>query len=122
VAVVGVLEAIARIKTDLLAGDVAAAQRQMRRLSYQMESVGTTLATKVTAPLALMGAYAVREAAKFETAFTGVTKTVNGTQPQFEKLSKEIVDLSKKLPFTASEFAKFAQIGGQMNVPIEKMG
>lgn len=53
----------------------------------------------------------------WESAFTGVRKTVDGTEEEMAALSEGIIDLSKRIPVAATELAAFAEIGGQMGVP-----
>jgi len=66
-----------------------------------------------------------QSAIDFESAFTGVQKTVQGTPEQFERLEKSIINLGTRsrdaLPFATTEIARIAQIAGQLGVPIESV-
>lgn len=54
---------------------------------------------------------------EWESAFTGVKKTVDGTAEQMRELELGIRDMALEIPVAATELARFAEIGGQMGVP-----
>lgn len=63
------------------------------------------------------GAYSAVDAAiDYESAFTGVTKTVDATEEQFDELYKAILQLSDEIPVTASEIAGVAEVAGQLGI------
>jgi TP901 family phage tail tape measure protein len=61
-------------------------------------------------------AFAVNEAIKFETAFTGVKKTVELTQKEFKVLEGNIRSLSKSIPVSAIELSGIAEVAGQLGI------
>ncbi len=63
----------------------------------------------------------VRISIELESAFTGVRKTVDATEQQFGKLEKNLMGLSKRLPTTAKELFKIAEIAGQLGVNVENL-
>lgn len=78
---------------------------------------------KVTKPLQIAAVGAVgagvavtKAAMEYETAFTGVKKTVEGTPEQLEKVNTEIQDMSKRIPVSAAELANLAATAGQLGV------
>lgn len=77
--------------------------------------------------LALGGAGAglgliVKQAVDFEAAMADVKKVVEGTPEQYEALTNQIKELSRELPVSAEGLAQIAAAGGQLGVPIEKIG
>lgn len=55
-------------------------------------------------------------ATKWETAWTGVLKTVNGTDAELEVLEGGLRDLARTLPSTHDEIAAVAEAAGQLGV------
>jgi len=55
-------------------------------------------------------------AASFESAFTGVRKTVDLTEAEFEKLRLNFKDLSKEIPVTFQQLSSIGEIAGQLGV------
>lgn len=83
-------------------------------------ATGASLMT-LSAPLVAFGAYATKSAIDFESAFTGVKKTVDATDEQLEKLETGILDMSKKMPESASDIAKVAESAGQLGIKTENI-
>ena len=72
---------------------------------------------QIAAAGAVVGGIAVSKMAMdYETAFTGVKKTIDGTPEQMNKVNTEIRQMSKEIPVSAKELANIAQIGGQLGV------
>ena len=63
----------------------------------------------------------VKAAADYESAFAGVRKTVNATEPQLQQLSAQFRELSKQIPISASELARLGEAGGALGVPTENL-
>ena len=80
-------------------------------------------------PVAVVGGAAAgvfglagKQAIQWETDFTGVRKTVNATEAEFEVLEETLRRMAKEdVPLPAGELAKLAEIGGQLGIPIETM-
>ena len=77
---------------------------------------GKTLTKNVTAPLAGLGTVATKAAVDFESAFTGVRKTVDATEEEFAALSDGIKKMSSTMPQSASEIAGVMEVAGQLGV------
>ena len=52
----------------------------------------------------------------YESAFTNVTKTVDGTSEQLNKLDKDIRNMAKSMPQSASDIADVAASAGQLGI------
>lgn len=59
---------------------------------------------------------AVREAVKWESAFAGVKKTVDGSDEEIAALEGELRQLAKTLPATHEEIAAVAEAAGQLGI------
>ncbi len=70
------------------------------------------------AAMAAGGVAAVKFAMDYETAFTGVKKTVNGTDAELNKLNGDIRQMALEVPVSAKELANLAAIGGQLGVGV----
>lgn len=66
-------------------------------------------------------AAATKTAIEFEDAWTGVTKTVNGTPQQFEKINAGLKDLAQNTSSTYQDIAHYAELAGQMGIPTDSI-
>lgn len=66
-------------------------------------------------------AAATKTAIEFEDAWTGVTKTVNATPQQFEKINKGLKDLAQNTSSTYQDIAHYAELAGQMGIPTDSI-
>lgn len=76
-------------------------------------------------PISLISAGAIAAATaqtiKFEDAWVGVTKTVDGTPQQMEALNAGLKDLALNTASSYETLAGFAELGGQMGVATDSM-
>ena len=61
----------------------------------------------------------VKDAIEFESAITGVYKTVDGTPEQLAQISDEVKELSLRIPSTTTEIAAVAEAAGQLGIATE---
>lgn len=85
-----------------------------------MKATAVAIAATGTA-LVGMGAFAIKAGIDFESAFTGVKKTVDGTDQQFAQLEKAIRNMAKSMPESASEIAGVAEAAGQLGIKVENI-
>ena len=97
-------------------------QRSMRRVS----DTGRMMTTSISMPLVALGGVAVKAAIDFESAWTGVLKTVDDASDatgaltvKGEELQTALQDLAKEIPITAVELAGVAEAAGQLGVQTE---
>ncbi|MGH3096102.1 MAG: phage tail tape measure protein, partial [Streptosporangiales bacterium] len=94
-------------------------ERELARLERErkaaMGQVGRVAAVTGAAILAGVG-LSVRAAVKWESAWAGVTKTVNGSKEQMAALEGGLRDLARTLPASHEEIAKVAESAGQLGV------
>lgn len=83
-----------------------------------MEKVGRA-GVAMGAAMAAGVALSVRAASQWESAWAGVTKTVDGSASQMAALEVELRNLAKTLPVTHQEIAGIAEAAGQLGVKRE---
>lgn len=96
----------------------AEAEAYGRRQKEAVQTVGTTMVAFGTATVAALGA-ATKAAMDWETAWAGVTKTVDGTPEQMAEIESGLRGLAKTLPSTHTEIAAVAEAAGQLGVKRE---
>lgn len=126
---VGEMERL-RIKTEGVTGSIykkgealEKAGANMKKFGEGMSTVGDKLTVGLTAPLVAGAGYAIKAASDYETAFTGVMKTVDEVVDSngnviysYEDLSNGIRNLSKEIPVSAVELANLAEVSGQLGI------
>jgi len=111
---VGSLFVSLQLKVDQFKEGLNDAQRSLTKEGRQMERIGRDISTKFTLPLGLAAAGAVKLASDFESAFAGVKKTVDGSVKDYKRLETGILDMSKRMPASANEIARVAEVAGQL--------
>lgn len=108
-------------------------KRQIRRLDYDFNKLDKGFnkiaglsgkAFRLIGKGALTAAGAVQgigiastmAGSKFESAFAGVKKTVDGTKKEYQGLKKEILSLTRILPSSGAELAGTMEIAGQLGI------
>lgn len=79
--------------------------------------IGATMVASIGGAFALCA----KNAIEFESSWTGVLKTVNGSESQLESIRQGLIDLSNKIPPTASELASIAEIAGQLGIETDNI-
>lgn len=118
--------AIAELVVNIVAG-TADFNRGMKQLDRQLmsstkkvQAAGREL-SKLSLPILGIGALAGKSAIEFESAFAGVRKTVEGTPEEFAKLSKELKELSERIPVGTTELSNIAEAAGQLGIKKENI-
>lgn len=86
----------------------------------KIEKAGKKLAPFSAAAGAGLAA-GVKAAKDWETAFTGVKKTVDGTDEQFAELATGLQDMATRTASSAEAIAGVAEVAGQLGIPIENI-
>jgi len=91
----------------------------------KMTNMGKTLTTRVTLPLAALGAGAAKSAIDIESAFAGVRKTVDATEEEFTKLKQGFItmstDMKNGVPLATEELMKIGEAAGQLGIHKESI-
>lgn len=92
--------------------------KRLQEYGKKIESVGNKLSI-LSGAVGGIAVASLKSSVDFESAFTGVTKTVDGTEEQLAQLREEILELSTQLPSSASEIASVAESAGQLGIATE---
>ncbi len=92
------------------------AQKFGKEAGETFTKTGQALTLGVTAPLLALGGISAKAAIDFESAFTGVQKTVTATEAEFAELREGILEMSAELPASANEIAKVGEAAGQLGI------
>lgn len=102
------------------AQQVAVVGEKMQDVGNKIESAGKKISVaSVGTSAALVGAS--KTAIDFESAFAGVTKTVDGTEEQLEEIKQGILDLAEVTASSSTEIAAVAEAAGQLGVKTENI-
>lgn len=85
-----------------------------------MAAVGASIVAAGTT-VAGLGAAAIRVGIEFESAFTGVKKTVDASDEQLSALHDGLIDLSKEIPMTAAGLSAIAESAGQLGIDVDNI-
>lgn len=94
-------------------------QTNLQQMGTKMSSIGTSMTRYVTLPILALGAAAAKSAVDWESAWAGVTKTVDGTAQQMATLEGGLRQMAKELPATHAEIAAVAEAAGALGVGVE---
>ena len=87
----------------------------------RMQKVGKTMTLAITAPLIALGKSMFGDFSDYEAAFVGMTKTVEGTDAQYQALKETALELSETTPMSYVDLMGIAQTGGNLGVAINDM-
>lgn len=89
----------------------------MQSAGDKIAGVGSTLTTHVTAPLVGLGALSLKEFGDWESAFTGVMKTVDETATtSYADIEEAIKKMATETASSKEEIAGVAEVAGQLGV------
>lgn len=115
------LNILLKLKDEASAG-LKTLESNLQSTNSKFSNYQQTLGMARTAGLALTGAtaaiggVALKSAIDYESAFAGVRKTVDATDEEFQALSDGILEMSKRLPQSATEIAGVAEAAGQLGI------
>ncbi|MGN1302427.1 MAG: phage tail tape measure protein, partial [Clostridia bacterium] len=93
---------------------------KVENVGNKIEGAGKKLSAFSAATATALVASA-KSAIDFEDAFTGVEKTVDGTEEQMAELKQGIRDMAKELPSTTTEISAVAEAAGQLGIKTENI-
>jgi TP901 family phage tail tape measure protein len=89
-----------------------------QRIARDSRSIGGFSTGQVLGPV-ITGAIVaapIKAAIDFESAFAGVRKTVNASEPELQRLRQGFRDLAKDIPISVNELARIGESAGQLGV------
>lgn len=92
---------------------------RLEKTGRKLQSVGRSLTVGLTLPILAIGGSAIKSAIDFETAFSGIRKTVNGTEAQFARLAAGIRKMAKDTGTSAGELAAIGEAAGALGIATE---
>ncbi len=85
------------------------------------ERIGGVLSRTVTPGLIAMGAAGMAAAVEVDDALTGVRKTVDGTDQQYQALKRSAIEFSKTNAVSASQILDIQALGAQLGYAIDEL-
>lgn len=85
-------------------------------LSRSLKNVGTSMSFRVTAPIAGIGALAIKAGSDFESGFAGVRKTVNATEPELMAMRSGFQKLAGDIPVATRDLLAIGEAAGQLGI------
>lgn len=90
-----------------------AAKKSFKAITVAAVAGGAAIAAGLAA--------SVSAGSEFESAFAGVKKTVNATDPELAKMRDEIREMSKEMPTSAAGLSEIAESAGQLGIQTENI-
>lgn len=90
--------------------------KKTQTVGREISRVGSTLSRNISLPLAALGAGAIKTAIDFESAFTGVRKTIDATEAQYRELERGIQAMAERIPASVEEISAVAEAAGQLGI------
>ena len=87
----------------------------------KMESVGSAATKYVSLPIAAAAVACGKAAVDIDTSLTGVRKTVDGTEEQYQQLKDAAIEFSKTNAVSASQILDIQALGAQLGFTIDEL-
>lgn len=127
-AVIGTLRALLMMDTaDFESAAVRVSEsakgfsRDFKSIGQAATNLGTSLTKVLTVPLLGIGVGAAKAAIDFESAFAGVRKTVDATEPEFQAMAQSFRNLAKEIPVSVNELARLGEAAGALGIPKQEI-
>lgn len=91
-------------------------QEKIDSFADKTNKLGKNITTKVSLPIAAGFTAAAKSSVDFETAITGVYKTVDGTDAELKKISDGVREMALVIPAGTTEIAGVAEAAGQLGI------
>lgn len=107
---------VAQQQSKIAAQEMQNTGQKIQEVGQGISSVGRGMTTYVTAPIVAGFTTSAKAAIDWETAFTGVKKTVDGTDEEYEQLADAIKKMSTEMSASKTEIAGVMEAAGQLGV------
>jgi TP901 family phage tail tape measure protein len=107
-------------KIKLGTADLEDFAKKLDKTGDKLTKAGKKMSVFSAAYVGALG-LAVKSAIDFESAFTGVEKTVNATEEELNALKKGIRDMAKEIPTSTTEISKVAEAAGQLGIETDSI-
>ena len=96
-------------------------QQAMNEIGSTMTSFGASYSKAVTLPIAAAATATGAAAVKIDTALTGVRKTVDGTEQEYEQLKDAAIEFSKTNAVDPAQILDIQALGAQLGYSIDEL-
>lgn len=107
---------VAQQQSKIAAQEMQNTGQKLQEVGQGISSVGRGMTQYVTAPIVAGFTASTKAAIDWETAFTGVKKTVDGTDEEYEQLADAIKEMSTEMASSKTEIAGVMEAAGQLGV------
>ena len=107
---------VAQQQAKIAAQEMQNTGQKIQEVGQGISSVGRGMTQYVTAPIVAGFTASTKAAIDWETAFTGVKKTVDGTDEEYEQLADAIKEMSAEMASSKTEIAGVMEAAGQLGV------
>lgn len=96
-------------------------KQAMSEIGGTVESFGKSYSKAVTLPIVAAGAATGAAAVEIDTALTGVRKTVDGTEEQYQQLKDAAIEFSKTNAVDPAQILDIQALGAQLGYSIDEL-
>lgn len=107
--------------TQQLETQTASLSERLTKVGSAARTIGVGLSAAITAPIVGIGATALKVGIDFESAFAGVRKTVDATEPEFVAMAASFRNLAKAIPVSVNELARLGEAAGALGIPKQEI-
>lgn len=118
-----VLNVLVTANTKQATAALARTDAQLKKTAATAGAASTSMGRKVAQGakygalgIGIVGVASIKAAADFESAFAEVRKTVDATEPQFDRIEKGIRRMARTIPISANELAELAGQAGALGI------
>ena len=86
------------------------------KVAKNTEKFGRVMTATLTTPIVGLGATAMKASIEFESAFTGVRKTVSASEAEFAHLEQAVKQMSTEIAADTTEIANVMAVAGQLGM------
>ena len=86
------------------------------KVAKNTEKIGRVMTATLTTPIVGLGATAMKASIEFESAFTGVRKTVSASEAEFAHLEQAVKQMSTEIAADTTEIANVMAVAGQLGI------
>lgn len=90
-------------------------------ISKTTGAIGRVLSTYVTAPVTALGTAAMKSSIEFESAFTGVRKTVDASEEEFARLESSVKQMSTEIAASTTDISEVMAVAGQLGIQTDAL-
>ena len=102
-------------------GRIAEAGGEIHNVGYKLEQFGTSCTKYITAPISAAAYACAKAAINIDDSLTGVKKTVDGTEEEYQQLKQAAIEFSKTNAVDASQILDIQALGAQLGYAIDEL-